>query len=450
MQVALVADIGSTFTKISAVDLQGGLLASAQAPTTVQSGIHRGLLEAEGLVLAEASLSSDKVMLRLSSSSAAGGLRMVTIGLVPELTAEAGKLAALGAGARVERVFAYKMTYADIVELERIAPDIVLLAGGADGGDTDTVLHNAAAISDSQWRGPVVFAGNRMAGDGVRGILVEREFSLVIVANVMPKLGKLDVLAAREAIRKVFFRNIVHNKGFDLAANWANSTIMPTPAAVQRGVSLAAKLTGESAIMAFDVGGATTDVYSVGGNTVREKAFLQGLSSPEEMRTVEGDLGVRVSLESLLSAADPEICRRQGLDSSKCHDWIPIIRTDVNAELPESIDTSLAAVCVEIAAVRHVGTLELLPTPFGYTGIQRGKDLGNASHIIGTGGLLSRTPDYESVLASCLASERYPFSLLPKAAVALQDKDYVLYAAGLLAEHYDTVARGLIRNSLTI
>ncbi|HSL93446.1 MAG TPA: glutamate mutase L [Bacillota bacterium] len=450
MQIALVADIGSTYTKIIAVDLQGGLVASAQSPTTVEQGIGQGLLEAERLVLMEASLPPDKVALRLSSSSAAGGLRMVTMGLVPELTAAAGRLAALGAGARVEQVFAYRMTLADRIEMERIGPDIVLLAGGADGGDSETVLHNAALIVDSCWRGPVVYAGNRLATDEVVGVLTAAGIEATSVANVMPKLGVLNVDEAREAIRRVFLRKIVHNKGFDLAAGWANSTIMPTPAAVQRGVALTTGLLGEDALLAFDVGGATTDVYSVGGNRVREKAFLQGLKAPREMRTVEGDLGVRVSLNALLCAADPGVCGRHALAEDESLEWAAAVAREVTAELPGRADAILAAICVELAAVRHAGTLELLPTPFGYTGIQRGKDLADVRHIIGTGGLLSRIPEFEAVLSSCLASEHHPLSLLPTQATAIQDRHYVLYAAGLLSREYPQAARTLLIDSLSL
>lgn len=450
MHIALVADIGSTYTKMTAVDLQGGLIASAQSPTTVKQGIQRGLREAERLVLEEASLPPQRVGLRLSSSSAAGGLRMVTIGLVPELTAEAGRLAALGAGARVERVFAYKMTAADLAELERLDPDIILLAGGADGGDEETVKHNSGVIAASRWRGPVVYAGNRLASDSVTRDLACAGVEAVVVANVMPRLGVLSVDEAREAIRQVFLRNIVHNKGFNLAEGWASSTIMPTPAAVQQGVSLAAELLMEDALLAFDVGGATTDVYSIGGTKVREKAFLQGLAAPSEMRTVEGDLGVRVSLDALLCAADPGVCKRHGLSPEESLDWARVVARDVTADLPGKADAVLAAICVELAAVRHAGTLELLPTPFGYTGIQRGKDLSGVRHVIGTGGLLSRLPEYDDVLSSCMATEAHPLSLLPKDAQTLQDRHYVLYAAGLLSREHQTAARTLLRDSLSL
>ena len=449
MKVALLADIGSTFTKMSAVDLEGGLIAHAQAATTVRQGIHVGLLEAEALVLQEAQLAPNQVELRLSSSSAAGGLRMITVGLVPELTAEAARLAALGAGSRVVKVYAYKLTAGDIEEVESIAPDILLLAGGADGGDTEHVLHNAETLCKGVWRGPVVYAGNRAVSIEVKKMLDEQGFEVVAVKNVMPKLGTLAVEESRAAIRQIFFTRIVQNKGYDRAKAWASSTIMPTPAAVQRAVALSAELFQSKALLAFDVGGATTDVYSMGGNTVREKAYLHGIPAPYEMRTVEGDLGVRVSLAALLQIVSEEACARHSLDVDNLKSCLSDVECVPSISLPECTDTALAAICVETAAIRHAGTLELLPTPFGYTGIQRGKDLGPADIILGTGGLLSRLPEYDKVLKSALASPTHPLSLLPHAAKVYRDKQYVFYAAGLLSDIHKGVAQRLIEDSLS-
>lgn len=450
MKVALLADIGSTFTKLAAVSLDGQLLASGQAATTVRQGIHHGLLQAEQIVLREASLSPEQVTLRLSSSSAAGGLRMVTIGLVPELTAQAARLAALGAGARVEAVYSYTLTPGDLAEIVSLDPDIVLLAGGADGGDNETVLVNARALAGCGWAGPLVYAGNRQAAEGVMGILSGTSIDVSLAGNVMPRLGTLSVDESRQAIRDVFIRRIVHNRGYDQASEWASATIMPTPAAVQRGMAFLAGMTGAGAIMAFDVGGATTDVYSVGGDTVREKALLKGLASPREMRTVEADLGVRVSLQSLLAVV-PERLRGHGLPSGGVMDeLVQRVKESTDTELPWDVDEALAAICVEMAAVRHVGTLELLPTPFGYAGIQRGKDLSDVEFIVGTGGLLSRTDRLANVLSGCQASENHPLSLLPRTVNPLRDSLYIMYAVGLLSDRYPEAAASLCRSSLGI
>ncbi|MDX1514360.1 MAG: glutamate mutase L, partial [Gammaproteobacteria bacterium] len=146
---ALLIDFGSTYTKLRAVALDPpALLGTSQGPSTVDSDVTRGMelaLDALKNELGEL----PKFRYRLACSSAAGGLRMVTVGLVRELTAEAARQAALGAGARLVGTFAQHLTRADIAGIEGLAPDILLLAGGTDGGNRDVILHNARALAES-------------------------------------------------------------------------------------------------------------------------------------------------------------------------------------------------------------------------------------------------------------------------------------------------------------
>ena len=98
MSAALLIDFGSTYTKLRAVDLdRARLIGTGQGPSTVATDITVGLKAAlQDLEQRIGELPAFRH--RLASSSAAGGLRMVTVGLVRELTAEAARQAALGAG----------------------------------------------------------------------------------------------------------------------------------------------------------------------------------------------------------------------------------------------------------------------------------------------------------------------------------------------------------------
>ncbi|MDP2707583.1 MAG: glutamate mutase L, partial [Burkholderiales bacterium] len=141
MTAALLIDFGSTYTKLRAIDLeQRRILGSGQGPSTATSDIMVGMKAA--LANLEQQLGSlPHFKYRLASSSAAGGLRMITVGLVRELTAEAARRAALGAGAKLIGTFAYRLTHADIEKIIALAPDILLLAGGTDGGNSEVILH---------------------------------------------------------------------------------------------------------------------------------------------------------------------------------------------------------------------------------------------------------------------------------------------------------------------
>ena len=139
MKAVLLIDFGSTYTKLTAVDVEGEvILGTAQAYTTVETDINDGLHE--GLRRLEektGKLDFDKCY---ACSSAAGGLRMVTSGLVPELTGEAAKMASLGAGAKVVGIYAFQLTEDDLDEIRAARPDIFLLVGGTDGGNTENIL----------------------------------------------------------------------------------------------------------------------------------------------------------------------------------------------------------------------------------------------------------------------------------------------------------------------
>src|SRR6266540_4092960 len=156
---ALLIDFGSTYTKLRAVDLdRRRILGAGQGPSTVTSDIIVGMKAA--LQDLERRLGGlPRFRYRLASSSAAGGLRMVTIGLVRELTAEAARRAALGAGAKLVGTFAQRLTQGDNGAIVTLAPDILLLAGGTDGGNLDVILHNAQTLGRSPLACPIVLAG---------------------------------------------------------------------------------------------------------------------------------------------------------------------------------------------------------------------------------------------------------------------------------------------------
>ncbi len=113
MKPVLLIDFGSTYTKLTAVDVEGEkVLGTAQSYTTVQTDINEGLQK--GLALLEQKTGKLDFTETYACSSAAGGLRMVTSGLVPELTSEAAKLASLGAGATVVGLDAFQLTAEDL------------------------------------------------------------------------------------------------------------------------------------------------------------------------------------------------------------------------------------------------------------------------------------------------------------------------------------------------
>ncbi len=444
MRTALLIDFGSTFTKLRAIDLDNAeIIGSGQGPSTVATDVTEGLNAALADLETRIGTLPD-FKYRLACSSAAGGLGMVTVGLVRELTAEAAKQAALGAGARLTGAFSYGLTPGDIAEIEALAPDIILLAGGTDGGNTDVIRDNAGKLAASAVTCPFVVAGNREAAQEAQAVLEDAGKPVCVTGNVMPEFSVLDVEPARAAIRTVFIERIVHAKGIDKAAGMFDAVLMPTPAAVLDGAKLLSEglpgTPGLGALVVVDVGGATTDVHSVaGGEPTVEGVLYHGLPEAHLKRTVEGDLGMRLNVRAIAEAAGLDtVAAAAGIDAGRAGELLDALSGDIE-RLPEAggdearFDHALAAAALGLAVTRHAGTLSLVQTVTGPVSVQTGKDLSAVETLIGTGGVLARGENPAAILAAGLADPARPQSLKPKAPALLLDSDYVLYACGLLA-----------------
>ncbi len=440
MRPVLLIDFGSTYTKLTAVDLNTPrVIAHVQTKTTADSDLSIGLNAGfEALQQKAGPLCFEA---RLACSSAAGGLNMVASGLVPGLTAKAAQLAAFGAGAKVIRAYAYHLTREDAEEIAGIGPDILLLTGGTDGGNREVILHNARQVAGIPGSFPVVVAGNRAAREECAQILSQSAHPVFCADNVMPQMNRLVTEPVQRVIRQVFLERIILAKGLSKAQGLLDGILMPTPSAVQEGLTLLAqgskKRPGIGELMAVDLGGATTDVYSVadglptGANTV-----LRGLTEPRVKRTVEGDIGMRFGARGVLEAAGmPAFLQLTGLDEETVEKVIQSFLLSPEAlpqnEAEEKVDFALAALAIRTALTRHAGTLEEVYTPVGPMYQQTGKDLSGVKRLIVTGGALIYAKRLEEILRLAL-EQKDPLVLTPKEVAWRCDRGYILSAMGLL------------------
>ena len=456
MKPVLLIDFGSTYTKVTAVDVEAGcLLGTADSYTTIETDVGEGLQNALDKLHAQTGALAYEA--RYACSSAAGGLRMITSGLVPELTAEAARQASLGAGAKVLKVYSFQLTEDDLQEIQQINPDIFLLVGGTDGGNTECILHNARMLASIPFDFPVIIAGNRTAARECERILEGHEVHLC--ENVMPKFGVLNIEPARLKIREIFLNRIVRAKGLSKAAELISGILMPTPSAVMKAVRLLAEgCEGESGIgdlIAGDVGGATTDIYSMADGMPHDLSTVyKGLPEPFDKRTVEGDIGMRYSARGIVEAAGiRRICQIAGLEQNRAEELMDLIceHTDTIPEPGsdlEKLDHALASMAIETAVTRHAGTIEETYTLMGLTYVQSGKDLRNVEQVIVTGGSLIRTPRTGEIAAHALASPLSPMSLRPLKADIRVDRKYILAAMGLLSEYYPQTALRIMKKEL--
>ena len=456
MKAVLLIDFGSTYTKVTAVDLDTEeILGTSQSFTTIETDINDGLNNAVKILREK--IGDIEFSEQYACSSAAGGLKMVSIGLVPELTMKAAKMASLGAGAKVMKTYAYQLTEADLEEIDEINPDIVLLTGGIDGGNKEVIVYNAGVLAKSKRNFPIVYAGNRNCASTCKEILKDK--NVFICENVMPQLEQPNVEPAQKQIREIFLQEIVKAKGLSDAEKLIGDILMPTPSAMLTAMKLLAKGTrheeGIGDLVGVDLGGATTDIYSMcQGLPSQSGTVLKGLRETYAKRTVEGDIGMRYSIKGIVEATDIDrVCEISGLSERRAEELIEYlsVHTDVIPNGDEELimlDKALASLAIETAVTRHAGHLEQYFTPMGITYMQMGKDLTQVKKVIVTGGALIRTEKTAEIAEYALYNEMQAMSLKPKKADILVDRKYILAAMGLLSTNYPEVALRIMKKEL--
>lgn len=405
MQIVSV-DIGSTWTKAALFTPEGDALTLVNhvlTPTTTQhlaEGFFTSLNQVLNVADARPLLNSGDVTLKYSSS-AKGGLAVAAMGLVPSITLESAKVTAHSAGAKIAQYYSYKLNRHDIQALEDSPPDILLFTGGTDGGEESHGLANARALAASKLDCAIIYAGNRDIQDNVQAILGHKD--LIVVDNVLPDLDHPNPYAARKAICDVFLSRIVKGKGLDVIVGETGEEPMPTPWTVYELVKAISDVDSAwKEFMLIDMGGATTDVYSASANMLSPDTVLHGVPEPFVKRTVEGDLGMRVSavvvgestreLVNAVFAHQPQ--RREAFYGYLRHlvahpDYLPV------TEEEKHFDTLLAGLCVGYASERHAGTKKQVCTCVGNVDLQMGRDLTTVRKVVGSGGWLSRASQFD-------------------------------------------------------
>ena len=322
IQIVVATDCGSTTTKAILIERRNGVFRQThrgEAPTTVEEPLADVTLGVTNAVTELQELSGRKLVnpdgtiirrtspddpngcdIYVSTSSAGGGLQMMVAGVVREMTAESAKRAALGAGAIVMDTIAgndRRKPHEQIQRIRELRPDMVLVSGGTDGGDQRKVVEIAELIAPAkprprfggEYQLPVIYAGNKDAQEAIHRVFGGPGFDLSVVDNLRPTLERENLGPARERIHDVFLEHVMaHAPGYDRLIAWANAPIMPTPGAVGDILQEIARRRGINAVC-VDIGGATTDVFSVYGGTFN--------------RTVSANLGMSYSISNVCAEA---------------------------------------------------------------------------------------------------------------------------------------------------
>jgi uncharacterized protein (TIGR01319 family) len=430
MALILCVDFGSTFTKAALVDSEGGVVATDSVPTTVATDVLDGYHEVRHRLAAHGA--PDEV---LACSSAGGGLRLAVVGYEREVTAQAGERVGLSAGARVCHVAAGPMTGADLQALRASRPDLVLLVGGTDGGNAEVLRHNASRLAKARIKVPVVVAGNAAAADDVADALAATGRRFTVAANVLPAIGVIAPEAARTAIRHSFLEHVIGGKGLSRGPEFASMVQAPTPDAVLAGVEVLAEQHGGD-VMVVDVGGATTDVYSVLTPQGEDAGLSKDVVAPLwHARTVEADLGMRWNAEGIVEAAAREhLPLPPGIEAYAAQ----LVRDPGHLPVDaaeRALDLDLAGAAATVAVRRHARPAVPGATP---------RPLADVTLLVGSGGVLRHaTATGRQAVLGAVARDHAGGWKVPREPQAVTDAAYLLCAAGLLRDRHPAAAATL-------
>ncbi|MEX0728279.1 MAG: glutamate mutase L [Planctomycetaceae bacterium] len=425
MEVILATDCGSTTTKAILIEKIGNEYRQTfrgEAPTTVEEpaadvtvGVVNAITEVGELAGRKFIDDNGEIIrprngnvgcdLYISTSSAGGGLQMMVAGVVKQMTAASAKRAALGAGAIVMDVIACndnRPAHEQIQRIRELRPDMILISGGTDGGTTTHVVQLAELIAPAkprprfggQFQMPVIYAGNKEAAH-----LVEETFdesiALSIVENIRPVLERENLGPARDRIHDLFLEHVMaHAPGYEKLIKWADAPIMPTPAAVGNILQTIAEKQNINAV-GVDIGGATTDMFSVFGGVFN--------------RTVSANLGMSYSISNVCAEATfPSILRWVSIEMDEKD-----LRNRVKNKMirPTTIPQTMESLIFEQAVAREALRLAYIQhKEFATTlkGVQQQRSVGDTFKqqasgqtlvdnmaldlIVGSGGVLSHAP----------------------------------------------------------
>jgi len=456
-------DIGSTFTKGANFLLEEDnlkLIKRAETHTTIDD-LTIGFDKIFNLLKKNNNSDINNIKEEIFlSSSAKGGLSIVAMGLVPDLTSQLANETVLSAGGKILKNFSYKLTSSDIKEMERLSPDIILFSGGTDGGNESYNLHNAKLLAQSNLSSSFIYCGNKNIADEINEILQKKE--IFITENIMPEIGKKNIESAHKKIRSIFLSKIVRGIGLDKIVDKIKINPIPTPLSVFNLCREISSLSTEfKEFCLIDMGGATTDFYSACEQTTGLRPIiLRGLQEPFIKRTVEGDLGMRISAKTIFSNNKDFITKKINNDKNfkveEFENYIEMISSKTEY-LPANkretfFDNLLASSAIKTSVLRHSGKLQEIFTADGKKFIQRGKDLSNINKLIVTGGFLSKIKSnkiFDVLNKENLDSEGNPI-LAPKNPSFLVDVDYLIPLVANISQKHNKATVNFILKNLKI
>ena len=288
----LAIDVGTAVTRALLFDVVEGVyrfVASGQAPSTAEApfrdigiGIREAITNLQNVVGSKM-LSSDNGLISpsqpdgsgvdavIATVSAGPVVKTVVVGLLSDVSLHSARRLAETTYSRVVETLDlsdHRKPEQQLDSIVRSRPDLVLLAGGTDGGASRSIQKMLEAVGLACYLMPmekrpmILYAGNKELAGEVQEMLGGHAGKLQISSNVRPSLETEDLApASRELASLVVKLRERQIKGMDELNTWTAGNILPTAYAQGRMIRFLSKLYESTrGLLSVNVGASATMV----------------------------------------------------------------------------------------------------------------------------------------------------------------------------------------------
>lgn len=365
----ITLDIGTTATRAHLFDVVNGryrFIASGIAPTTIappfndlREGVFRALtqlqeitqrtiLGSDGRILIPSQANGSGVDAIAATLSAGPEIKVIALGLLEDISLESARNLAHTTYASINATISVndrRKQDQRIDAILRVRPDLIILAGGIDGGASRTILKLLEAVGlacylmPNDHRPQILYAGNKKIRDDVNetlGTLTDLHFA----PNIRPTLSTERIMSAQTQLTKIFTK--IRSRqlyGLTDIEGWAENRLAPGASAFGRIIHFLSQVNNShKGVLGIDVGASALTLAATNANDLLLRVY------PE--------LGLATQAENLLANISIEKIAR----------WLPIevshtkIRDYLynKAPYPGSLPSSSEEMLIEQALTRQI------------------------------------------------------------------------------------------------
>lgn len=321
----LAVDVGSVSTRAFLFDVVDGVykfIASGSAPSTagapftdISEGVHNALVNlqtvvgrtitgADGQIIIPAQATGAGVDRMLITFSAGAELRVVVCGLLTDVSLDSANHLVSSTYARVVETIGMNDRRLPEVQLDAILksePDLILIAGGTDGGASRSVaklvdvVGMVCRILPRDKQPEVIFAGNQALAKRVKEFF-EKLTTVQVASNIRPSIDCEDLSPAQTVLQqtsmKLRRRRMI---GLEPLSVLCAAPPLPTAQAFGRLIRFLSKVYDpQKGVLGIDLGGSATMVASA------RDGKLDSVVYPIGMGTALAQALQRIRMEDIL------------------------------------------------------------------------------------------------------------------------------------------------------